>query len=235
MAPNGSHDTLLNLNDFKINSTAPANGSRTFDDAGMGKRQSAACAGAVAAGKLTHRPTTLVASAKSHRSSRTQLQQATDRHSDLLEHAIAEHLSKASEAIELGLTAPLASAQHLAADLHTHTDVLQLTLREQHGLVDTLASASEAMVARQELHGQRLNQELNAMYQMKLGLESVGRELNQTNTQLGLLLRSHSSSASFLYNALFVVERMVLWAAGEVEGRFGLGSLNCKYCMDEST
>ncbi|SYW75956.1 uncharacterized protein UBRO2_01111 [Ustilago bromivora] len=155
-----------------------------------------------------------------------QLQQVSTRHGDLLGQAMNQHLSKATVAIENGLVAPMQAAQGLVAHLDAHTDALQLALHDQHDLVGTLASASEAMVDRQQLHEQQLVNELNALRQVHEGLSSIGNEMNDTHAQLGLLLRSHHSAPSFLYNTVFVVERLVLWALGEVGHRSGLDDLN---------
>ncbi|SYW83011.1 uncharacterized protein UHO2_04928 [Ustilago hordei] len=155
-----------------------------------------------------------------------QLQQVSTRHGDLLGQAMNQHLSKATEAIENGLVAPMQAAQGLVAHLDAHTDALQLALHDQHDLVGTLASASEAMVDRQQLHEQQLVNELNALRQVQEGLSSIGNEMNDTHAQLGLLLRSHHFAPSFLYNTVFVVERVVFWALGEVGHRSGLDDLN---------
>lgn len=146
-----------------------------------------------------------------------------------------QHLSKATVAIENGLVAPMQAAQGLVVHLDAHTDALQLALHDQHDLVGTLASASEAMVDRQQLQEQQLFNELNALRQVQEGLSSIANEMNDTHAQLGLLLRSHHSAPSFLYNTVFVVERLVLWALGEVEHRSGLDDLNCKCRWDSGT
>ncbi|CCF52146.1 hypothetical protein NDA11_006784 [Ustilago hordei] len=105
-----------------------------------------------------------------------QLQQVSTRHGDLLGQAMNQHLSKATEAIENGLVAPMQAAQGLVAHLDAHTDALQLALHDQHDLVGTLASASEAMVDRQQLHEQQLVNELNALRQSRGNGYRVHRE-----------------------------------------------------------
>ncbi len=157
------------------------------------------------------------------------LQQSMIHYNDHTERALHEHLSSATKALVSDFAAPLDTMQQLATMLGLHTDGLRGTLQEQHGLVSALTSASQGMVTRQQLHNEQLNEQLNALRELQTNLRVLNKDMNETHTELGTILRSQHSTSSLLGGVYFIIERVVIWSLGEFERWSGLGLGNGTY------
>lgn len=145
---------------------------------------------------------------------------------------VVSHLSKAVGEIEACLAAPLQEMRHSATVLETQGDAFRLILHEQRDLVAALIAATESMDSRQQLHHEQLSSQLDTLHHVQTGLQSVGQELNLTNTNLVTLLHSYSSRSSVMDKAIFGAEHLVFWLFREMEHGFGLDLGNGEYHSD---
>lgn len=159
-----------------------------------------------------------------------QLSQALRQLNEQLEHNIYHRLSNAVETIDTRVTIPIEAARELVDVLQIHADALQLAIRDQHGAVLALTTATGDLVTHQRMNQERLDGQLHELRQIQSSFGSIGHDLNTTHADIRSLLHTQQSSSGLFDSAVVPLERLAYSALTEFARGHNFSShfANCK-------